>query len=152
MSTYHVESKFEIRAPAAVIWEALVDARSWPTWAPNDDASLEREGDPAPNGMGAVRVFRTGKVTVREKVVRYEPETRFSYQLLSGLPVKDYTGDVILTSHDDRGVTELLWQADWKGKFPYPGTLVRRRLQEVLDEWGTALKRHAERAAAGTGG
>jgi uncharacterized protein YndB with AHSA1/START domain len=148
MSEYRIESRIHVRAPASIIWEALADARRWPTWSPNDTATLEREGDPAPDGVGAIRVMRTGKITVRERVVAFEPEKRLAYQLLSGLPVKDYQAEVVLTPQGgDKGTTELVWRATFKPQLPLTGKWAKRRLQETLDQWSAALARHAERAA-----
>ena len=47
---------------------------------------LEREGDPAPNGVGAIRVLSSVGPPLREEVIAYQPPTRFSYKLLSGAP------------------------------------------------------------------
>jgi uncharacterized protein YndB with AHSA1/START domain len=151
MSNYHIESRLQVQAPAAIIWEALADARTWPRWSPNDAAYLEREGVPAPDGVGARRVFRTGKITVREEVVGFEPERRLAYRLLSGLPVKDYEAEVLLTPREGKDATELVWQATFQPKFPLTGNWARRRLQETIDQWANALKRHAEREAARSG-
>jgi uncharacterized protein YndB with AHSA1/START domain len=149
MSEYRIESRIQVRAPASIIWEALADSRRWPTWSPNDAASLEKEGTPVPDGVGAVRVMRTGKITVREKVVGFEPERRLAYQLVSGLPVKDYVAEVLLAPKGgDQGTTEVVWRATFKPQLPLTGKWARRRLQEVLDQWSAALARHAERVAA----
>ena len=69
-------------------------------------SELEREGEPAPNGVGAIRVLRAVGPPLREEVIAYEPPSRFSYKLLSGLPVRDHVGTVELTPerrrHQDR--------------------------------------------------
>ena len=38
-----------------------------------------------PEGVGAVRLFRTGRVRSRERVVTVTPNETFSYELISGL-------------------------------------------------------------------
>ncbi len=58
---------------------------------------LEREGEPAPNGVGAIRVLHAVGPPLREEVIAYEAPSRFSYKLLSGLPVRDHVGTVELT-------------------------------------------------------
>jgi hypothetical protein len=59
---------------------------------------LEREGEPAPNGVGAIRRLHSVGPPLREEVIAYEPSSRFSYTLLSGLPVRDHVGSVELTA------------------------------------------------------
>ena len=47
--------------------------------------------------MGAVRLFTTGRVKSRERVVACRPGAVFSYVLEAGLPLRDYTAVVTLT-------------------------------------------------------
>jgi hypothetical protein len=145
MSQHHIESRFQVRAPAAVIWKALADSSSWPTWSPNDEVTIEKPGVPAPDGVGAVRKLRTGKIKVTEEITVFEPERRVGYRLVKGLPVKDYRADVVLSRRGD-GSTDLVWSADFKGVWGN-GKWAQRKLQQVLDEWGGALARHAEKVA-----
>jgi uncharacterized protein YndB with AHSA1/START domain len=147
--TGHVEARFEVKAPAGVIWAALADSRGWPTWSRNDSAELVREGDPAPDGVGAIRVFRTGRITVREEIVAFDPERRVAYRLLAGLPVEDYEGEVTLTPSTDPGVTVLVWGSTWRPRYPLTGWALRLGFQQVVNRWGGDLARHAEAVAAG---
>ena len=145
----HVEATFTVQAPAAVIWGPLADSRGWPAWSPNDAAELVQEGDPAPDGVGAIRVFRTGPIKVREEIVAFEPERRVVYRLLSGLPVRDYTGEVTLTpSAEDPAVTVLVWESTWRPRYPLTGWALRLGFQRIVQQWGGALARHAEGLAA----
>ena len=45
------------------------------------------EGEPAPNGLGAIRKIVAVGPPIREEVVTFEPPSRFAYTLLSGAPV-----------------------------------------------------------------
>jgi uncharacterized protein YndB with AHSA1/START domain len=147
--TDHVEARFEVKAPAGVIWAALADSRSWPTWSRNDSTALVREGVPAPDGVGAIRIFRTGRITVREEIVAFEPERRVAYRLLAGLPVEDYEGEVTLTpSPDQSGVTVLVWGSTWRPRYPLTGWALRLGIQQVVNRWSADLARHAEAVAA----
>jgi hypothetical protein len=151
MKEHSVEMKIPVRAPASVIWGALADTRRWPTWSPNDAASLEREGVSDPDGVGAIRVLRTGRITVREEIMVFEPERREVYRLLSGLPVRDYEGEVVLSpSAGNEGVTDLVWRARWKPKRSLMGGLQKLMLQKTVDRWGGALATHAEQVARRT--
>src|SRR3954452_22481101 len=60
-------------------------------------SELEREGTPSPNGVGAIRRLSAVGPPLREEILTYEQPSRFSYKLLSGLPVRDHVGTVELT-------------------------------------------------------
>ena len=86
----------EVAAPPELVFEVLTDHRRYAELTPLRRAELEREGNPAPNGVGAIRVLSAVGPPLREEVLVYEPSTRFSYKLLSGLPVRDHVGTVEL--------------------------------------------------------
>jgi uncharacterized protein YndB with AHSA1/START domain len=87
----------EIAAPPEIVFEVLTDHRRYTEITPLRKAELEREGEPAPNGVGAIRALTAVGPPMREEVLAYEPDRRFSYKLLSGLPVRDHVGTVELT-------------------------------------------------------
>jgi uncharacterized protein YndB with AHSA1/START domain len=151
MREHHLEARFVANAPAEVIWEALADTVSWPTWSPTDSADLEREGWPERESVGAVRVFRTGRFTVREQVVEFQRNRRLVYRMLSGMPVRDYVAEVSLTPGSDRPATDLVWRSNWRPLIPGTAILLRPLLQGILDRWGAALVAHAERVSAARG-
>jgi len=76
-------------APAAV-FALLTDAATWPAWSPIGSFELERAAPYGGVGVGAIRRFRTGPATSREVVTGIEPNKRFAYRQLSGLPISDH--------------------------------------------------------------
>ena len=54
----------------------------------------EREGDPAPGGVGAVRKLGRWPAFTREEITEYAPPHHLAYAILSGLPVRGYHADV----------------------------------------------------------
>src|SRR5262245_11963851 len=86
----------QVAAPPETVFEVLTDHRRYNQLTPLRKSELEREGEPAPNGAGAVRSLRAVGPPLREEVLAYEPAARFSYQLRSGLPVRDHVGTVEL--------------------------------------------------------
>jgi uncharacterized protein YndB with AHSA1/START domain len=84
-------------APPQTVFDVLTDHRRYTEITPLRKAELEREGEPAPNGVGAIRRLTAVGPPMREEVLAYEPGVRFSYKLLSGLPVRDHVGTVELT-------------------------------------------------------
>ncbi len=93
----------EVAAPAEIVFEVLTDHRRYSELTPLRKSVLEREGEPAPNGVGAIRKLTAVGPALREEVIAYESPGRFSYTLLSGLPVRDHVGTVELTAQDGTG-------------------------------------------------
>ena len=130
-------------ADASVVFALLRDGATWPEWSPIDSFELERAGADEPEGVDAIRVFRTGRYTMREEIVELFPGRRFSYALLSGLPIRDYRVDVDLEPARDG--TLIRWHASLASKLPGMGWLIRRRLAGVTEQFVKGL---AARAAA----
>jgi uncharacterized protein YndB with AHSA1/START domain len=130
-------------APPERVWALLADARSWPRWAPFDEATVE-EG----RGVGELLRFRTGRRTTRERVTGFEPPHRLAYELVSGIPIRDYRAEVTLTP--DGAGTAIRWHSRFEPKIPGTGGLVRRPLQRFIEETVEGLAREAENAVSPT--
>ena len=105
-------------ADPATVYALLRDGASWPSWSPIGSFELERPAADEPEGLGAVRIFRTprpvGQSESHEQIVELIPDRRFSYVLVSGLPIRDYRADVDLTPTDDGG-TSIRWHSTFRG-------------------------------------
>jgi uncharacterized protein YndB with AHSA1/START domain len=86
----------EVAAPPETVFRVLTEHRRYAEITPMRKSVLEREGDPAPNGVGAIRVLSSVGPPLREEVIAYRPPERFSYKLLSGAPLRDHVGTVEL--------------------------------------------------------
>ena len=89
----------QVAAPPEVVWDVLTDHRRYADFTPMRRSVLEREGEPAPNGVGSIRVLHSVGPPLREETIVYVPQERFSYKLLSGAPVRDHVGTVQLAPH-----------------------------------------------------
>ena len=141
MGRHAAESDAVAAAPREAVWEVLSDAARWHEWGIWSKTVLEREGDPAPDGVGAIRAFTKRPITSREEVVVFEPGSRLVYRLLSGLPVKDYTGTITL--HDHPAGSRISWRSEWRSRVPG----LQRRLQKLLDDVCSRAAREAEQRA-----
>jgi uncharacterized protein YndB with AHSA1/START domain len=103
-------------ASPETVWEILSDHVGMPNWTPIRSVTLETEGDPAPNGVGAIRVIRAVGPVLREQVTAFEPGRRLVYRMLSGAPVRDYEAQVDLSGAG--GGTDIVWQASFKPRLP----------------------------------
>ena len=142
MARRSAEADAVCSAPREAAWGVLADASRWSEWGIWSSSSLEREGDPAPDGVGAIRVFVKRPVTSREEVVEFVPGERLVYRLLSGLPVRDYTGTVTLL--DDPAGCRISWRSAWESRVPG----MQRQLQKVLEQVCALAAREAERRHA----
>jgi hypothetical protein len=136
-------------ADASVVFALLRDGATWPEWSPIDSFELERAAADEPEGVGAIRVFRTGRYTMREEIVELVPGRRFSYALLSGLPIRDYRVDVDLEPARDG--TVIKWHASFASKLPGMGWLIRRRLAGVTERFVKGLAARAATLDRGPG-
>ena len=105
-----------IDAPADRVFDALTDHRNYSRITPMRVSELEKEGEPEPNGVGAVRKLGLAGPPIVEEVIGYERPTFFSYKVLSGLPVKEQVGEVRL--RDVGGRTELSYTVSFTGRIP----------------------------------
>ena len=125
----------------ATVWALLADAAGWPQWSRIDSASLERAGDDDPNGVGAVRRMKTGPLTIREQITRFDAPTAMDYTLLSGLPLDDYHAQVRLAEH--AGATTITWSATFRPRIPGTGLLMRMMAKRILSDIAGALAKGA---------
>ena len=111
----------KVAAPPEVVFEVLVDHRGYADITPLRRSELEREGDPTPNGVGAIRVLRLIGPPLREEVLTYEEPTRFSYTLLSGAPLRDHVGTVELVPSE--GGTKVTYAVRTMPTLPLVGSV-----------------------------
>ena len=144
MRRRHIDVTAHSPATPDVVFGLLVDGSSWPRWSPMESVELEREGDPPPEGPGAIRVNRRRRTTGRDQIVDVAPDRLFRYVSLSGLPVRDYHAEVELEIVP--GGTEIRWHATFFPKMPGTGWLLERGLRRFLRQCARGLA--AEAAAA----
>jgi len=141
----------EVAAPPETIFEVLVDHRGYAAITSLRRSELEREGEPAPNGVGAIRVLGAVGPPLREEVLTYEEPRRFSYKLLSGLPVRDHVGTVELTPQD--GGTRIVYAVRTMPTVPLVGAAVvgaiKLGVKQLLDGVSTEAERRAASAPNG---
>jgi hypothetical protein len=134
--------------PAAV-YALLRDGSTWPEWSPLGSFELIDPGAPddgAPEGVGAIRLFTTGRVKSRERVVESRPGEVLSYTLQKGLPLRDYKAVITMTPTE--GGTEIRWHSTFRAKVPGTGWIYRRQLGAFIGECVQGLATAAARSHA----
>lgn len=136
----------QVAAPPETVFAVLTDHRGYTKITPLRKAELEREGEPAPNGVGAIRKLSAVGPPLREEVLAYEPATRFSYTLLSGLPVRDHVGTVELTP--EAGGTKVVYAVRTTPTVPVVGGAVVAGVKFGVGQLLSGIAKESERRAA----
>jgi uncharacterized protein YndB with AHSA1/START domain len=137
----------QVAAPPEIVFDVLTDHRRYPKITALRKAELEREGEPAPNGVGAIRVLAAVPgPPMREEVLAYEPPFRFSYTLLSGLPVRDHVGTVELSPND--GGTEVVYAVHTTPTLPFSNVPVLFFMKQGIKTLLGGVAKESERRAA----
>lgn len=129
-------SRFEIRRTAAAqpetVFDVFTDHRHYADLVKAMHSSvLEREGDPAPNGVGAVRRLRLPGATVREQVTEYHRPGQYAYRMLSGAPLRHYTATVTFSPVGEQQ-TEVVYTVDVEPKVRLLRPVVDRVVKKSL--------------------
>lgn len=138
----------EAQAPPEVVFDVLTDHRRYAEITPLRKSELEREGEPAPNGVGAIRVLRSVGPPLREEVIVYEEPSRFSYKLLSGAPLRDHVGTVELRPAGEG--THVTYAVRTTPTVPVVGGVVVAVAKQGVKQLVDGIVREAERRAAAT--
>ena len=135
----------QVAAPPEVVFDVLTDHRRYTEITPLRKATLEREGEPAPNGLGAIRVLSVAGPPMREEVIAYERPSRFSYKILSGLPVRDHVGTVEMRPAD--GGTEVVYSVKTTPTLPLGGPVFMLVLKKAIRDLLGGVAKESERRA-----
>ncbi|MGB7589086.1 MAG: SRPBCC family protein [Solirubrobacterales bacterium] len=136
----------QVGAPAETVFDVLTDHRGYGEITPLRKVELEREGEPSPNGVGAIRVLHAVGPPLREEVLTYEPPLRYSYRLLSGAPLRDHVGTVEL--HPEGAGTRITYAVRTTPTLPVGGSLVVSVVKLSINRMLNGVVAEAERRAA----
>lgn len=126
-----VEVEACIRGPIEDVWAHYTDHVSWGRWAGLGPVRLAREGVPAPNGVGCVRVIGFGPFAVHEEVLEFEAPRRMTYAIVGGaVPLRDHHGEVTFQAEGD--ATRIVWRCRFRPALPGTGGLARLLLTRLF--------------------
>ena len=136
-----LEVRRRIAGPPEQVFAVYTDYASWGEWAGVGSAHLAREGVPAPNGVGCVRVLGPRFVAVHEEILSFEPPKRMTYRLVKGIPlVRNHFGEVDFSP--DGGGTLVVWRCRFESRIPGLGGLLRRAVERTFRGALEGLARH----------
>jgi len=131
----HVVNTIDAAVPASLVWTRLIDAAGWPAIYANAH-DVKVEGGGAELFDGARFTWRTFGVSLKSRVLEFEPETRIAW-LATSPGVKAYhawlitptpTGCTILTEETQYGLVARA------GRLLFP-----HRMEHWHQEWLEAL-------------
>jgi uncharacterized protein YndB with AHSA1/START domain len=134
-----------VAAPPETVWEVVADLRGMSDYTKFRKVELEREGDPPPNGVGAIRVLHLVGPPVREEIIAFDPPRRFSYRMLSGAPVKDHVGTIELSPSGSG--TRMSYVVETTPTIPLVGGGLVAFLRRVIEDIAAGIAAEAERRA-----
>jgi len=130
-------------AEQANVFRLLIDGSTWPSWSPISSFRLAAESDDGAEGVGAVRVFKTGLLSSHEETVRIDAPNVFGYKLLTrALHVRDYRAEVTLTPQS--GGTSITWAGSFRPLFPGSGWIWKRIIERLYRQFSEGLAAHAD--------
>jgi uncharacterized protein YndB with AHSA1/START domain len=130
-----------IPAPPEPVFDLLADHANYERFRPIHASELVREGDPPPNGVGALRRIKVRPLVFDEEITAYERPTRLDYLIVKLNVPFEHHGGTIRLSPDGEGT-----HVDWRSSFTVPVRLVgpaieipwlmtlRRGFQRVLED------------------
>jgi uncharacterized protein YndB with AHSA1/START domain len=136
----------EVAASPEVVFDVLTDHRGYAEITPVRKVELEREGEPAPNGVGAIRVLHSVGPPLREEVIGFERPGRFSYRMLSGVPVRDHVGTVSL--EPEGAGTKITYAVRTTPTVPVAGAAVVAVVKLAIKQLLNGVVAESERRAA----
>ncbi len=145
-----IEHTATTSADPATVFALLRDGSTWPNWSQLGAFELREPGDSSPEGLGAVRLFTTGRHQSLEKVVTVRPDEEFSYTLLEGLPLRDYRAVITLTGTGAGPGTTIRWRSTFRAARPGTGWIYRLALGRFIGKTVAGLATAAA-AIASTG-
>lgn len=118
-------------APIETVFDVMTDHRKQAdyVWL-FQRSSLDQEGDPAPNGTGAVRRLRSFGRSFVEEILDYRRPVLWFYTVRSGAPVRDHLGAVTL--HETDAGTAIQWHISARVKIPGVDRLARPCFEKFI--------------------
>jgi hypothetical protein len=147
MGRQKIDQQATTTAAPSAVYALLRDGSTWPTWTPLGGFSLEREGSTEPEGLGALRLFTTGRTRSLEEIVELVPDRRLSYELRHGLPLRGYRANIDLEPSAEGGTT-IHWRSSFDAERAGTGWFYRLFLGSFIGRCVRGLAAYAAEHSA----
>lgn len=108
---------------------------------------VERPGEEAPNGVGSIRALHVVGPPIREEVLEYEPPHKFTYRIVSGVPVRSQVGTVVI-AESGKG-TLMSYEIVIEPLVPFTGATLAAAMERGIRALLDGVAAEAERRADG---
>jgi uncharacterized protein YndB with AHSA1/START domain len=147
MRTIHVTRT--IPAAPEAVFDRLADHANYERFRPIHASRLLREGDPAPNGVGAVREIKVRPLRFEEEITAYERPTQLDYLIVKlNVPFEHHSGSIRLTPDGDG--THVDWRSSYTVPTPIVGGLQEMVWQPILARGFRRVLEDVERMTSAT--
>jgi uncharacterized protein YndB with AHSA1/START domain len=138
----HYEATAQIAAPAAAVWEVLIDGNRWQSW---DSGVTEVDGRIEPGAKVTIRSEATPGRAFPVKVTAFEAPHRLEFS--GGMPLGLFRGVRSYTLTPAAGGTTFRMREEYTG--PLLGLIWRSMpdLQPSFDRFAEGLRRRVESGA-----
>ena len=122
MKAVHVTRS--IPAPAESVFDLLADHANYDRFRGVRGSELLRQGEPAPNGAGAMRLVLSGPIRFEEEITAYERPSKLDYLIVRiNAPFEHDGGRIRLAERG--GWTKVDWSTSFRVPGPLAGTQER---------------------------
>ncbi len=136
-----------LAAPIDGVFELLSDHAGYRRFRGFTRAELVREGEPDPNGLGALRRLATSGLTFDEEITAFERPTRMDYLIRKvNVPLRHDGGSIRLTPSGDG--THVDWQSSFTMAIPLMGGAVAALFALAIKRGFVRLLEDIERYSA----
>jgi len=145
MRTVHVTRT--IPAPADRVFDLLSDHANYDRFRGIGHSELIREGEPAPNGVGALRRIKVPPLSFDEEITTYERPSRLDYRIVKlNVPFEHHGGTIKVTPEGEG--THVDWQSSFTVPTPVIGGVQERIWHPVLNRGFRRVLEDVERMLA----
>jgi uncharacterized protein YndB with AHSA1/START domain len=117
MRTVHVTRT--IPAPAEAVFDLLADHANYDRFRGINGSELLREGEPPPNGLGALRRIKVTPLIFEEEITAFDRPDRLDYRIVKlNIPFEHQGGSIRLTKEGESTYV------DWRSTFSVPTPVI----------------------------
>ena len=137
MGTHHIEGNARSTAVPAAVFAVLRDRSGWPSWS---ELGRYEHVTGVEGEVGGTARLITGPIKSVERITEVEPDHLFGYELISGLPIRNYVARVEVTPDGDGA--RIRWQGDFEA-LPGVGFTMEKMLGRFVEQTTEALAKRA---------
>jgi hypothetical protein len=150
MRTVHVTRTID--APVEEVFDLLADHAHYDRFRGIRGSELLSEGEPPPNGLGAMRLVLIGPLRFEEEITGFERPTKLDYLIVDiNTPLEHRGGQIRLSQAG--GATTVVWRSEFRVPVPVIGPVMevvwlialRRGFRRVLEDVERMLREGAPR-------